>query len=742
MLATVVTKDDQVVCDNEVIEVIPENLIEETDLRLYDAERQLSYMQGAESNPKIRLVNAAIKVYTNIFCNARLSQKNRLQLCKHLQAHLVQNEESVNKQFTIIVLCYSIARHLSKTPGVCDTMEEVEHIFTLLQSMGEFACIVPSHSLRVLGCELLALLHRAFSESLSSALSNLAADLEKLGDATDVLSRSKAALVAGYLFKHFDSDKLFFFIKPIVRVIMKQLNNLNALSKFYGFFAVYLALKYTGGMFIDSFKECLILCLDNYNADIRLDKALFSTLSRIFELVIRIDPSFDQGKLPIVAFDALEMSRCNHPLVSLSILQFTKYNLLAASSVITLEQSIELALRGVRNVGASMLNRKLSLEILGIVVYQGNYKALHKADPALIWTLLEELNTIKGGEPEVSYAYGAKQVKKLLELSTWDLDLEKSLGLSERLKHDSMQTRFSELLKKNEVLVYQYTLKQLVIYVLMKIAEQKGEINNIVNMVKHILSYRIQSDEGLEEAKAHAADNKEGIVTKEVAKDDSYKFSKNIRMGTKSFVIKLLRKLILNETRESELVLLMNQFPNILSLSFSFINIEANPKKQAAFTLIKSSIKQCRNVKDTVVPLNDEEETTELHNGLEQYEAQINALIRQYATKSSSYDALESVFGIFYYLCSIPISRDYGTLAKLMGQLAEPLKSMSLAGSVEFSCEKDALKCHFKRLKVLCRLYFVGMKAQFTSHAKSKGEESKFLTEEDRKGILKLFTPE
>eukprot|EP00826_Nyctotherus_ovalis_P044037 TRINITY_DN4712_c0_g2_i2.p1 TRINITY_DN4712_c0_g2~~TRINITY_DN4712_c0_g2_i2.p1 ORF type:complete len:214 (-),score=50.10 TRINITY_DN4712_c0_g2_i2:374-1015(-) len=213
-------------------------------------------------------------------------------------------------------------------------------------------------------------------------------------------------------------------------------------------------------------------------------------------------------------------------------------------------------------------------------------------------------------------------------------------------------------------------------------------------------------------------------------------------MGTKSFVIKLLRKLILNETRESELILIMNQFPNILSLSFSFINIEANPKKQAAFTLIKTSIKQCRNIKDTVVPLNDEEETTELHNGLEQYEAQINALIRQYATKSSSYDALENVFAIFYYLCSIPISRDCGTLAKLMGQLAEPLKSMSLAGSIEFSCEKDALKCHFKRLKVLCRLYFVGMKAKFTNHTKSKEEENKFLREEDRKGILRLFTPE
>jgi len=699
-------------------------------------------MQANTNNPKIRLVNAAIKVYTNIFCNLHLSQKNRFQLCKHLQACLTLNDGNGNKQFTIVVLCYSIARHLSKSSAACEAIKEPDQVFMLLQSMAEFACTTSNHSLRILGCELLALLHRAFSEVLSSTLSNLVTNLSRLADASDVLSRSKAALVAGYLFKHFDNDKLFFFIKPIVNVIKKQLNNLNALSKFNGFFAVYLGLKYGGSTLIDSFKDCLLLCLDNYNTDIRIDKGLFSILSRIFALVLRISPSLDQGKLPVIAFDNLELSHCNHPLVSLSVLQFVKHCLLSSSSVITPKECIEMSLRNLKNPEANTMSKKLGLEILGIAIHKGNYKTLLQIDPLIIWKLLEELNTIKGGKPGISYAYDVKQVKKLLELNTWKLNLEKSFGINNDLKHDSTKSRFSELLKKNVELIYQYTLKQLVIYIFMKMAEQNGEINKIIEMIKHVLNYRIRSEEELEELKSNT-ENKEGIVSKEKSKDDSYKFHNNIRMGLKSFVIKLLTKLIMNETRESELSLLVNHFPLLLSLSFSFINIENNPKKQTAFMLIKAAIKQCKDIKDVVQSLNDEEETSEQNNALEQYEAQIDALIRRYATKSNSFGTLESLFTIFYYLCCIPISRSHSTLMKLMIQLTDPLKNMSLTGSIDFSCEKDALKCHFKRLKILCKLYFVGSNVEFTERVTGKEEsQSKFLKEPDRDRILKLFTAE
>ena len=145
--------------------------------------------------------------------------------------------------------------------------------------------------------------------------------------------------------------------------------------------------------------------------------------------------------------------------------------------------------------------------------------------------------------------------------------------------------------------------------------------------------------------------------------------------------------------------------------------------------------------------MNEEEEETDLRAGLEQYEAQINTLIRQHMNKNSSYSTLSNIFSIFYYFCTIPISRDLGTIQKLVQQLVEPLHEVAVSSTVEFSCEKHALNCHFKRLKTICKLFFAGINVPYystylSSTIKSKTVENKFLRKADRVRILSLFTPE
>ena len=99
--------------------------------------------------------------------------------------------------------------------------------------------------------------------------------------------------------------------------------------------------------------------------------------------------------------------------------------------------------------------------------------------------------------------------------------------------------------------------------------------------------------------------------------------------------------------------------------------------------------------------------------------------------KNSSYSTLCNIFSIFYYFCTIPISRDLGTIQKLVQQLVEPLHNIAVSSTVEFSCEKHALNCHFKRLKTICKLFFAGINVPYYttylfSKVKQKGLKTNF----------------
>ncbi len=473
-------------------------------------------------------------------------------------------------------------------------------------------------------------------------------------------------------------------------------------------------------------------------------------ICRIFELIVRIKPASAQGKLPLIAFDTICLSHCNHPLATTSILGFLKYGLANELPVVPARQCIDSVLQHMFHPYSPLRDKKICLEILGIMLCQGQYKGLKQADPKLHWGLLDELNDVKACRSNSSYRYDKRMNKKLLKLESFQLDLERSLNVSGKYESNT-QTRLSELLEKSEDILYAYTLKQVIILLFTKMAaEEKDPLKSAIELAKYVVEYRVVDEEASAESRL-TAENKEGIVTREKAKtaENTFRFRKSVIIGTKSFVIRLLEKLVHEEVREAELTSLLAQFANLLSLSFSFISIESNPHKTHAFRLARTAIKKCKGMKD-VVPLNEEEEETEPRAGLEQFEAQTNTLVRQYMNKNSSYSTLNNVFSILYHFCKVPISRDANTLQKLMQQLVDPLKELVLTTTAEFSCEKHALECHFKRLKLLCKLWFIGAGLpRFDTHlqvgcGKEKAEEhaSKFLRAADRKRIAALFTPE
>ena len=665
--------------------VLAESCIEESELKVYKASRLLVYEQSESLSKK--LLNVVIELYAKIFCNVRLSYNHRSQLCKHLKAHYD------DKPFTILLLCYSIARELLKNPSVLNIASEADKIFINLKSIADLACGTSDQLNCIIGSEVIVMLYKSLCNIFPTIINNLISELNKLID--DSKLRSKASLMIAYIFKHFDNLQPL--IKSIERVLTMQLGDCNTSTKFNGFFSLYLALKYTGNSYIELVKTNLWLCLHSYNTDIRFDKSLFILICRIFELIVRINPADDLEMLPVIAFDINLSSHCNHPFVSLSLLQFIKHCLISNLHIITPEQCVEIALRKLKSVDSGV--KTASLQVLGTLISQGHFIALKKADEQIVWKLLDKLNKVDSNN---AYSFDRKK--------TWNtdwIDIEDT---------------------SNKELLYEYILRQLITFVLARIREEDGLIV-CIDIVKHVLTHRILYEEDIE--KPSRTQKKEGIISEE-AKDTSYKFTKSIRTNVKRFVIKVLIRLIGNENRETEVSLLAKQFHNLLSLLFSFIS--ENTHKVLALKLIKCVMKKCRRVKDVVEALNDEEEITESHNALEQYEAQIEALIREYLTENSSCDILNSVFSIFYYFCTIPITRNTTTLKKLMKLLVEPLEVLALSESREFTCEKKIFSCHLKRLKVICKLFFISKDYAFKPH------ENEFMKEEDKKRIKELFT--
>ena len=53
----------------------------------------------------------------------------------------------------------------------------------------------------------------------------------------------------------------------------------------------------------------------------------------------------------------------------------------------------------------------------------------------------------------------------------------------------------------------------------------------------------------------------------------------------------------------------------------------------------------------------------------------------------------------------------------------------------------EGVECHFKRLRLLCKLYMIGVNDEWVHKKKNKkNEERKFLRKADRARILSLFT--
>ena len=61
--------------------------------------------------------------------------------------------------------------------------------------MADVGCLLSNQVLRALSCEIIALLHKAFHETLPTTLNALLVELTKLSESKEVLVRAKAILI-------------------------------------------------------------------------------------------------------------------------------------------------------------------------------------------------------------------------------------------------------------------------------------------------------------------------------------------------------------------------------------------------------------------------------------------------------------------------------------------------------------------------------------------------------------------
>ena len=301
-------------------------------------------------------------------------------------------------------------------------------------------------------------------------------------------------------------------------------------------------------------------------------------------MLTRINQETAQGKLPVIAFDCGCLSHCNHLLASSSILQFLKFSLINEVQIPSIKQCVEIANKHFFHPFAHLQSKKLSVELLTILLIRGHCNLIKQTDTLFAWKLLDQLNTSKIGNSNETYRYDKRLVKKMLQLHCYDDDIVCGLNISKKLEQNN-QTRLSELVDKSEDIIFTYELKQLILLYFKKIVEIPNGIKEVSLIAKQVVEYRI-FDEELVEEKAEN-EKKEGIVKEKKKADVAYKFSKGVVMGMKSFMVKLLGKLISEEQRESELTILLNEMPNLLSFAYAFISIEGNSHKSNTFKFIR-----------------------------------------------------------------------------------------------------------------------------------------------------------
>ena len=251
-------------------------------------------------------------------------------------------------------------------------------------------------------------------------------------------------------------DKLKVFKKAIEKIFNNQLNDINTTSKLHSFFTVFLGLKYTGVTFIDILNNNLWLCLHNYNTEIRFSKLFFNLITKIFELIVRIKPSADNGMLPIIILDTIIASNSKHLLVSISLLQLIKHCLYSNVAVITPKQCTDIALKYILNSETNVKSKILSFQIMKALIKKGH--PILESDKTIIWKLIEELNTIKSGKPGLSYSFNKKQIKKELKLDIWGDT--KELDINDVFSYDN---KTFKIIIQNEEIIYEYELKLLII---------------------------------------------------------------------------------------------------------------------------------------------------------------------------------------------------------------------------------------------------------------------------------------
>ena len=172
----------------------------------------------------------------------------------------------------------------------------------------------------------------------------------------------------------------------------------------------------------------------------------------------------------------------------------------------------------------------------------------------------------------------------------------------------------------------------------------------------------------------------------------------------------------------------------LITLAFTAVSSASNPLKKVGFSLIIELVKKFRYTEE-LVDEEDEETLRELQKDkdllIEQYEAQINSIIRQSLTAQVWPDILIKSYSLIYYFISVPISKDPDTIGKIIGMLTKNLSQLS-----NEYYERAQSEIQLKKLSLLCKLYLVSLKSELPVLDKIEINKANLNSEKDLARVL------
>ena len=292
--------------------------------------------------------------------------------------------------------------------------------------------------------------------------------------------------------------------------------------------------------------------------------------------------------------------------------------------------------------------------------------------PNFEWRILNEINNVIYN----IRCYETESIKEALNLGgknekeakTNTKEWERLMNLTYKNDNINIST-VTQLQYSNLDIIYHYNLEHL-LYLLLGIFKTEN-LQIVITFMKDFFAYHDVVVEEEEESVVTGVKG-ESIMGAKESKKVMYIMSKALHGDTKIFMLKSLTKLISN-LKDDTIIPHLN---SLIAIGFTNISSDNTGLKILGFRLMKGLTKRLKNTSDQSSKLNEEDEADEVHI-LEQFEAQMNSLIRQNLNKYNAYPILNKVYSLLFYFITIPITRDIPLLEKIFKLLTNPLEDLA-----------------------------------------------------------------